>query len=324
MKKRYLIPLIILALIACAFLFLRTPDTDPATMETKYTNEASQFAEGPNGLRVHYRDQGNRNGVPIVLVHGTAASLHTWEPLVDRLGDEYRVITYTQPGHGLTGPNANHDYSFTGMAQALDLVADELSLDRFVLGGNSMGGWVAWRYALAHPESVDALILLDASGMPLREGESEPALNLGFRLLKNPVGRFLLKQFTPRAAVERSALESVSVKSIITDEVVDRYWELLRLPGNRAAAGQRALVDRELAYADEIQNITAPTLIIWGEEDALIHATAAMTFDERLPNAEVIIYDGVGHIPMEEAPDRTAANIDAFLDRTLMPVSEKP
>jgi pimeloyl-ACP methyl ester carboxylesterase len=240
------------------------------------------------------------------------------------MGDKYRVITYTQPGHGLTGPNANHDYSFAGMAQALNLVTDELSLDHFVLGGNSMGGWVAWRYALAHPERVDALILLDSSGMPLREGETEPPLNLGFRLLKNPVGRFLLKQFTPRAAVERSALESVSVKSVITDDIVDRYWELLRLPGNRAAAGQRALVDREGAYANEIHNITAPTLIIWGEEDALIHATAATTFDERLPNAEVVIYEGVGHIPMEEAPDRTAADIDAFLDRVLTPASETP
>lgn len=324
MKKRYLIPLVLAACVAAAFLFLRTPDTDPAAMEAKYTNEASQFVEGPNGLRVHYRDQGNRNGVPIVLVHGTAASLHTWEPLVDRMGDKYRVITYTQPGHGLTGPNANHDYSFAGMAQALNLVTDELSLDHFVLGGNSMGGWVAWRYALAHPERVDALILLDSSGMPLREGETEPPLNLGFRLLKNPVGRFLLKQFTPRAAVERSALESVSVKSVITDDIVDRYWELLRLPGNRAAAGQRALVDREGAYANEIHNITAPTLIIWGEEDALIHATAATTFDERLPNAEVVIYEGVGHIPMEEAPDRTAADIDAFLDRVLTPASETP
>lgn len=317
--------LLLLALVAGAVIFLRTPDTDPAAMQAKYTNEHSRFAEGDDGLRVHYRDQGNPDGVPIVLVHGTAASLHTWEPLVERLGDEYRIITYTQPGHGLTGPNADHDYSFAGMAEALDLITEELTLDRFVLGGNSMGGWISWRYALANPDKIEALLLLDASGMPLREGETQPPLNLGFRLLRNPVVRFLMQHFTPRAAVERSALQSVSVKSVMSEETVDRYWELLRLPGNRKAAARRAMIKREPHYADQVQNIVAPTLVIWGAEDQLIHASAAQTFDERMPNAEVAIYDGVGHLPMEEAPDQTAADIDAFLDRVLArPVSETP
>ncbi|MEO1135806.1 MAG: alpha/beta hydrolase [Pseudomonadota bacterium] len=317
--------IIALALIAAALYFLRTPDTDPAAMQVKYTNEHSHFAKGADGLRVHYRDQGNPDGVPIVLVHGTAASLHTWEPLVERLGDEYRIITYTQPGHGLTGPNTDHDYSFAGMAEALDLVAEELALDRFVLGGNSMGGWISWRYALANPQKIDALLLLDASGMPLREGETNPPLNLGFRLLQNPVGRFLMQHFTPRAAVKRSALQSVSVKSVITEDVIDRYWELLRLPGNRKAAAARATVEHEPQYADQIQSITAPTLVIWGAEDQLIYVSAAQTFDERLPNADVVIYDGIGHLPMEEAPDETAADIDAFLDRVLVsPASETP
>lgn len=322
MKKRYAVPLVLLALLAGALLFLRTPDTDPAAMEAKYTNEHSRLAEGPNGLRVHYRDQGNPDGVPIVLLHGNSASLHTWEPLVARLGGKYRIITLTLPGHGLTGPNAGHDYTAAGMAEAVDLVTDELRLDRFVLGGNSMGGWISWRYALAHPEKIEALMLLDSAGMPLREGEEPPPLNIGFRLLGNPIGRFLLQHFTPRAAIERSMLESVSVKSVVTHEAVDRYWELLRLPGNRKAAAKRWIVDREAEYADRISDVAAPTLIIWGAEDQLIYASAAQTFDERLPNAEVIIYDGVGHLPMEEASDRTAADIDAFLDRALTPAAD--
>lgn len=324
MKKRYLIPLIFAALVAAAFIFLRTPDTDFPAMEAKYTNEASQFAQGPGGLRVHYRDQGNKDGVPIVFLHGNSASLHTWEPLVERLGEKYRLITLTLPGHGLTGPNADHDYSVNGMAQALDLVLEATDLDHFVLAGNSMGGWISWRYTLENPDHIDALILIDSSGMPLREGETPPPLNLGFKLLGNPVGRFVLNHFTPRAAVEKSALQSVSVKSSVTDDIVDRYWELLRLPGNRQAAGERSLVDREPHYADRVGEITAPTLIIWGEEDRLIYASAATTFDERMPNADVIIYEGVGHIPMEEAPDKTAADIDAFLDRVLTPVSGTP
>ena len=162
MKKLIQFALPLLAAFAGLWL-LRTPDTDAAQMISKYSSDDSLFAENAQGLRVHYRDQGNAEGIPIILVHGTAASLHTWEPLVERLGDRYRIISYTQPGHGLTGPHPHDDYSFAGMAQALDLVADELALDHFVLGGNSMGGWVAWRYALGNPNKVDALLLLGRS-----------------------------------------------------------------------------------------------------------------------------------------------------------------
>lgn len=324
MKKPLAIPLIIAALVAAVAFLARTPDTNRAAMEAKYTNAFSRFAEGPNGLRVHYRDQGNPDGAPLVLLHGNSATLHTWEPLAMRLGGEYRLVTLTLPGHGLTGPNANGDYSFAGMAEAVDLVTDELGLSSFVLGGNSMGGWISWRYALAHPEKIRALILLDSSGMPLRDGETPPPLNLGFRLLQNPLGRFLLKYVTPRGAVETSLRQSVSVEDFIDEAAIDRYWELYRIPGNREAAGARAIADREEDYAERIGEITAPVLILWGAEDALIHATAAMTFKERLPQAKVIVYDGVGHLPMEEVPDRTAADIDAFLERVLTPASGTP
>ena len=309
--------LVFIGVVAVALFLLRTPDTDPSAMRAKYANDASRFAEGAGGMRVHYRDQGNPEGTPIVLIHGSSASLHTWEPLVERLGADYRVITYTQPGHGLTGPHPRDDYSFAGMAEALDLITEELALERFVLGGNSMGGWMTWRYALAHPERIEALLLLDASGAPLRPGEEEPPLNIGFRLLKSPVGRFLSLHYTPRAVIERSALQTVSVKSVMDEAAVDRYWELLRYPGNRRAAGLRAVVEREPEYAGRLGEIDAPTLIIWGAEDRLVLASAAQTFDDAMPNAEVIIYDGIGHLPMEEAPDRTAEDIDAFL-KTLL------
>lgn len=309
--------LVFLGVVAVALFLLRTPDTDPSAMRAKYADDSSRFAEGADGMQVHYRDQGNPEGTPIVLIHGSSASLHTWEPLVERLGADYRLITYTQPGHGLTGPHPRDDYSFAGRAEALDLITEELGLERFVLGGNSMGGWMTWRYALARPERIEALLLLDASGAPLRPGEEEPPLNIGFRLLQSPVGRFLSLHYTPRAVIERSALQTVSVKSVMDEAAVDRYWELLRYPGNRRAAGLRAVVEREPEYAGRLGEIEAPTLIIWGAEDRLVLASAAQTFDDAMPNAKVIIYDGIGHLPMEEAPDRTAEDIDAFL-KTLL------
>jgi pimeloyl-ACP methyl ester carboxylesterase len=298
--------------LAVAFFLLRTSDTDPAAMLAKYGGADAKFAEG-DGVRIHYRDQGNPDGPAIILLHGNSASLHTWEPLVALLGDDFRIITYDQPGHGLTGPSADEDYSASGLMKSLDLVANAAGLDHFVLGGNSMGGWIAWRYALKNPDRVDALILIDAGGAPLREGEKAPPSNLGFTLLRIKWLRPLIAQITPRSIVAKSLRDTVVNDSLVTDAMIDRYWELLRYPGNRRAAGVRTDVDRELAMFDRIPEITAPTLILWGAEDQLIYATAAQTFDERLPHSTAIVYEGVGHLPMEEAPDKTAADIRAFL-----------
>ncbi len=306
--------LALIVLLAVAFMTLRTPDTDRQAMILKYGGEAPMFAEGAGGMRVHWRDEGCRDCPAIVLLHGSNASLHTWEALVAELGGEYRIITYDQPGHGLTGPHPRDDYTAGGMFEALNAVANAARLDHFYLGGNSMGGWIAWRYALAYPERVDGLFLIDAGGAPLRDGETAPPLNLGFRLMRNPLLRPFIAQITPRSIVRQSLLDTMAVDEIVTESMVDRYWELLRFPGNRRATAIRTTADREEASAERLGEIVEPTLILWGREDQLIYATAAKTFNERIPDAEVVILDGVSHIPMEEAPVATANAIRRFLE----------
>ena len=313
--KRLLIALAVVAVaLAAGFLVLRTPDTDRAEMIAKYGGPNAQFADGPGGMKVHWRDEGCRDCPAILLLHGTSSSLHAFEPLIRRLGAEYRIVTYDQPGHGLTGPHPMDDYSAAGMAQALDAVAAAAGLERFILGGNSMGGWVSWRYALEHPERIEALILLDAGGAPLRAGETPPPLNLGFRLARNPLLRPLLEHVTPRSLVEKSIRETAAAPDFATPEMVDRYWELLRFPGNRRAAAKSLMTDRESQYADRLGEITAPTLILWGAEDRLVRPSAAETFNERIPQSEAIVFPNVGHLPMEEAPDASANAIRRFLE----------
>ncbi|MGB3320938.1 MAG: alpha/beta hydrolase [Sphingopyxis granuli] len=317
-RKRVLIPLGLLLALVALFLALRTPDTDRDAMIARYGGADAQFAVGPAGQRIHYRDQGKRDAEALVLLHGSNSSLQTWEPLVRRLGDRYRIVTLDLPGHGLTGGTPDKDYSADGMIAAVDVVAARLDLDRFVLGGNSMGGWVAWRYALARPDRIDALLLLDAAGMPLRAGEKPPPSNIGFRLLQYPLGRWLAAQITPRSLVERSLRGSVERQDIVTDAMIDRYWNLLRFPGNREATSLRATLDREPAMADRIGAIAAPTLILFGKQDRLINPSAAQTFHERIAGSEIVMLDGVGHLPMEEAPDATATAIADFLKRRLV------
>jgi len=187
-------------------------------------------------------------------------------------------------------------------------------VERFAIAGNSMGGWVAWRYALANPEDVTGLILIDASGAPPPPDAEKPKLYLGARIMRHPVGRFLARHITPRSLFEQSLRDAAADEDFVTDDMVDRYWELMRFPGNRRAAGLRAIVDREPEYGQRLAEITVPTLILWGAEDRVTPPDNAMTFDATIPNSRSVVFEGVGHLTMEEAPERTAAAIDGFLD----------
>jgi pimeloyl-ACP methyl ester carboxylesterase len=311
----------IAALLAIAFITLRTPDSDVAAMRAKYGGAAPKFAETADGMSVHYRDQGCRDCPAIILVHGSNASLQTFEPLVGNLKDRYRLISYDQPGHGLTGPHPRDDYSAQGMFEALAAVVDATGVERFAIAGNSMGGWVAWRHVLAKPQNISALILINASGAPSPPDAEKPRLYLGARIMRHPVGRFLAQYITPRSVFKQSLMDNMVDDDDVTENMVDRYWELLRYPGNRRAAGLRVIADREPHYGQRLSEVTAPTLILWGAQDPVTPPYNAKTFDEMIPNSRLEIFDGVGHLTMEEVPERTAAAIDEFLNEIL---SEAP
>lgn len=311
--------LLLLALGGCV-VSLSTPDTDADEMKAKYGGPEALYAPAKGGMEVHYRASGPEGAPAVILIHGMAASLHTWEPLRAALEDDYRVIAYDQPGHGLTGPHPEGDYTFAGMVDGLDAVFAAEGLDEAVLIGNSMGGWMSWRDAVANPDRVKGLVLADASGIP---SSFSSRSNLGFRIMQNPVGRFSMTRITPRSGIRRSIYGSMSRQEIIDDAMIDRYWELLRYPGNRQAMADQFTTERE-DLSDRLGEVTVPTLVIFGEEDGLIHPSAADGFVERMPNARAIIYEGIGHIPMEEAPERFSADVRAFLENDVFPPVPEP
>lgn len=272
----------------------------------------SQFVEIGDGVVVHLRDEGPRDGVPIILLHGSAADLHTWQPWVDGLTDSYRVIRFDQVGHGLTGPDTNEDYSLDNFVADVDEVADALDLDSFVLGGNSMGGGHAVAYALAHPDRLRGLILVDAGGASIK---TEAKGNIGFTIARTPVINRVMKHITPRSMVAQSLSQSVSNQDVVTDAAVDRYWELLRYPGNRAATIARFSGKWATFSEDQVASIAVPTLILWGEEDALNPVDAGRWYDARLPDSELVIYPAIGHLPHEETPEASIADLRGWLAR---------
>jgi pimeloyl-ACP methyl ester carboxylesterase len=305
---------ILIGIMGAAFLILRTPDTDREAMIARYGGGESRFLTLASGALVHVRDTGGREGMPqMILLHGSNASLHTWEPLVERLRADWRIVRIDLPGHGLTGATPTGRYDTEEYIATVDEVATAMGMPRFILGGNSMGGGVTWRYALAHPERIQALLLLDAGGMPPRAGDPPPRSNIGFRIVRSPIGRWLGMHITPRSLIEQSLKQSVSNQAVVTDESVTRYWELLRFPGNREATMIRFARGWDNSHAEEARRIQAPALVLFGAEDRLINPSAAQSFAERLPNDEVLILPGIGHLPMEEAPDATAAAIRLFL-----------
>lgn len=304
--------IILAALVTGAVALGYTPDTDATAMRAKYGSAASRFLTLSPGLTVHVRDQGVRNGRALVLIHGSNASLHTWEPWVTRLQSEYRIITLDLPGHGLTGTNPNGRYDMESYVDVVDQVMQQLGVPHAILAGNSMGGGVSWNYALSHPEKVDALVLVDAAGAPSAKSRNMP---IGFRIARMPGVRALAEVITPRSMFEASLKTSVYDPGFATPQMVDRYWELNRYPGNRAATLARfaQMTQARAATPARLAAIKVPVLIMWGQEDNLIPVAAAQWFHKALPTSQLIIYPKVGHIPMEEIPDQSAEDVKRWL-----------
>jgi pimeloyl-ACP methyl ester carboxylesterase len=304
--------IIVLVLVAALFAWGYAPDIPAKELRAKYANAESEFVDLGDGLTVHLRDEGPKDAPALILLHGSNASLHTWQQWVDRLGKDYRIIRYDQPGHGLTGPHPKDDYTAKGFVDVVDRVAKNRGLTKFYLGGNSMGGWVTHEYAKAHPEKLQGIILVDASGAP----NSQPkALPIGFRIARMPALRPLMGVITPRSVIERSLKQSVSNQSVATESEIDEYWELLRYPGNREATGKRFARFSNRHSVKPVGEATGAVsaLILWGDEDKLIPVSSAKWFASTYKNSNTQIYKGIGHLPMEETPDRSAADVRAWL-----------
>ncbi|MFO6445626.1 alpha/beta fold hydrolase [Erythrobacter sp. NE805] len=321
--------LVLVAVLVIAFLIFRTPDTDAAAMRAKYGGAPSQFVDIGDGVTVHLRDEGPRDAPAIILLHGSNADLHTWEPWAEALKGRYRVIRFDQVGHGLTGPDPKDDYSTANYVADIGAVADRLGVKTFVLGGNSMGGKHALAFAIAHPERLTGLVLVDGSGGPMlklaAKDEKKGSGNIGFTIARMPGVNLLVEQITPRPLIAQSLEQSVSVKSIVTPAMVDRYWELLRYPGNRRATLKRFSQPYDALAEGDIAKVRVPTLILWGEEDRLIPVEAGRWLAKTLPNNTLVTYPKIGHLPQEEAAAQTLAALEPWLvEHAAPPKSRQP
>lgn len=285
-------------------------DLSPEELEPEYAEGEDDFLDVA-GMRVHYRDDGPRDAPVLLCLHGTFSSLHTWDGWVEELTDEYRVVRPDLPGHGLTGPHPDDDYTMAAYVAFVAAFLDELGIEECVVAGNSRGGEIAWQFALDHPERVPALVLVDSMGFPM-------AFDSPFGIIELPWVPNAIARLTPRRLIRRSVRDIYGDPSRVSPELVDRYHDLIRREGNRDAGVELVRRDVNAVHRHgELADLRVPTLVLWGEEDYLIPPWFGKDFAETLPDAELITYADAGHTPMEEIPERTAADVRRFLGARL-------
>ena len=288
------------------------PDKSVEELEPRWAPPPSTFLD-VLGMHVHLRDEGPRDDPsPIVLLHGSGSSLHAWEGWAQALRSRRRVIRYDLAGFGLTGPSPDDTYSLDADVRLLVAILDKLGVARCVLGGNSLGGAIAWRAALAHPARIERLILVDAGGYPPHPS----SIPLGFRLARLarwPLLATLFEHVLPRSLVAQGFRNIYGDPSKVTQEQIERSVELTRRAGNRRALLARAMQRRTGILAERIPELTLPTLILWGGRDRLIPPEDAERFHREIAGSTLAIFEDLGHAPEEEDPARTVAAVKRFL-----------
>jgi len=305
------------------------PDRPLSALEQQYTNEESRFLDLPGASNVHYRDEGPRDAPTLLALHGTYSSLHTWESWVDQLAGDYRVVSLDMPGFGLTGPPEGR-HTLERLVQNVGLFCDELGLEEIAVAGNSLGGAVAWRLSLERPDVVSRLVLIDAGGATLLSSVANNYRAFGTD--------YLPRYATPKVAIRLMLNDAYGDTSKVTPELVQRYYDLLRRSGNRAAVIDIARNYRDEHYPEDdlsemsapmlpsayksspnvwdgydISEVDVPALFQWGAEDRWLTVHFGRELADLVSDSTFVAYDGIGHAPMEEAPVQTAADVTDFI-----------
>lgn len=296
----------LLVLLIGAAIALRMPDADRAALEAAHAGPPSRFVD-VLGLRVHLRDTGPRDGPAVLMLHGFGASLHTWEGWAAGLEDRSRVIRLDLPGFALTGPDPSGDYTDARGVAVLAALLDALGVERAAVVGNSLGGRLAWRFALAHPGRVTRLVLVAPDGF------AEPGRTYGEREGAPPLMR-LLPWTLPRGMLRDTLAAAYGDAARLTEAEAARAHDLMRAPGVRAAMvarmDQRVIDDPRML----LPGLAMPVMLLWGARDRVIPAAHARDWLAVLPRAAHVELPGLGHVPQEEAPGVSLPPVRAFLE----------
>ena len=269
-------------------------------IQDQYVDEVSQFIE-IDKLRVHYKDEGY--GEAILLLHDSVTSLHIWDEWAKLLTPHFRVIRLDLPGFGITGAVNQKAFNIDTYIYFLKKFTTRLGLglEDFFIGGVSLGGHIAWQYTLLHPHKIKKLILINSLGYPEQVGP------FTFKMGKNWFGQLVLQSWSSKGFIERNLRKDFGDKKKVDKNLVQRVYDLMLRKGNRAAIIR--LANATIKYRNNrIPDILTPTIVLHGTLNQ-----ARNYFLKDLPNAQHILYKGVGRYSMIEIPSRSAGDIIKFL-----------
>ena len=299
------IPLLVFLLLAASVWALWTPDRALADLQAKYQTPADETLL-LLGNRVRLRDTGPKDAPAVLMLHGFGASLETWEPWAQTLSQQMRVLRLDLPGSGLSGPDATGDYSDTRTLALLVALLDQRQLGKISVVGHSIGGRMAWTFAACHPERVNKLVLVAPDGFAI------PGIAYGKRP-EVPASMGLMRCTLPRWMLRMSLEPAYADPAALTDALLTRYFDLMLAPQSRNALLARLQDTVLVDPMPLLQSIQAPTLLLWGEQDAMIPFANAADYVHALPHAMLVGFDRVGHLPHEEASVRSLAPLQQFL-----------
>lgn len=270
----------------------------------KYTDESSSFID-IDGVNVHYRVEGE--GQPILLIHGTFSSLHTYDAWTDTLKENYKVIRFDLPGFGLTGPHPRNKYTIDKYADFINEFLEVLSIEPCVIVGNSLGGWLSWEFALKYPEKVTKMVLIDSAGYI-----NDRNFPLPFVIAQTPVLRNVFN-YVPKAVVRRFVRQVFFDQTKVTEAIVERYFDLFHRDGN-----MEAFVKIANSYfvqnTHNLYQLEMPVLVMWGDQDNWLSVEHASKFQKDIKDCRTIIYENVGHVAMEEIAQQSVEDLLQFLN----------
>jgi pimeloyl-ACP methyl ester carboxylesterase len=293
--------------IALSLYLAWTPDLSREALLQSYSRVGTSLIKvGEQSFFV--QDSGPQDAPSLVLLHGFGASLQTWDAWADELEKDTRVVRIDVPGFGLSGPAANNDYSDAADVARLLALLDQLGLQQVALGGHSMGGRIAWNFAVAHPERVSQLILVSPDGFPDPSSTSEKTYKVSPMLG--------LMQFSlPAWALKMGVAPAYGDESLLTPQVMRRYQDMLRAPGVRSAVIERMRQSRNINPVPLLQSLKMPVLLVWGEKDAFIPISNAQDYLKAIPQATLVSLPHAGHVVHEEAAKLSVDEVKEFLQK---------
>lgn len=296
---------LLLASVGLLFLWWSNRDLPVEELEQRYGGD-NLLTAIIEGVPLRYKIEGQ--GPPLLLLHSHFYTMRLWQSWVDELADDFTLIRYDLTSHGLTGPDPTGDYSRRrGIALTQGLL-DHLGLDKVSVAGSSTGGALAWYLAAHAPERVDKLILINAPGMPRVTNKYME------RELPNWGGYVLY--LLPESLFKPFLQAPVADKSLISDEMVHEFHQMYRREGNRMAEFQRLLAWEKGDVTPDLAKITAPTLIMWGEDNPQLPVEHVTQYKQSLVNAKWVdtqIYPDIGHVIPLEIPRQSARDALTFL-----------